>query len=131
MPGLARKNGEYVKPPTEIELAQALEVFLYWQEHLGKPNCKPIIHRLEFAIARMRDKQYNTVADLKRVIDVVKNDPWWTGQNSRNKRYTEFENIFRNESRVARFIESTGVDDRSHSSLFATEKPTEPEHYDI
>lgn len=77
------------------------EVFEYWQKQLGFEGRRLTQQRREKIQARLVDY---SVDQLKRVIDYVKTDPWWRGQNERRTPYDDIINIFRNETRVDQFL---------------------------
>ena len=70
------------------------------------------------------------MADLQQVIDIVKRSPFWLGQNNRNRVYTDFQYIFRNQTRVEQFL--TGVESpRSSEALYANDTQTEPDQVEL
>jgi len=110
------------------EWEQIQAVFDYWKEHLGSPRHKLTEERLGFCLGRLRNGF--TVSDLQRVIDVVKVTPFWLGQNNRNRVYTDFQYIFRNQTRVEKFL--VGVENpRSSEALYADDTRSEPDQVEI
>lgn len=92
-----------------------MEVFRYWQEVLGYQRRKMTWARDRAIHARLK---HFTIAQLKRVVDIVRNDAWWRGANARNTPYDDIINIFRNDMRVEKFLRENPTKDSP--DLFAS-----------
>lgn len=79
------------------------EVFLYWQERMGKPRAKLDEKRAAKIRARLRDGY--SVQDLKDAVDGCRQSAWHQGRNDRNKVYNDIELICRDAKHVDEFIE--------------------------
>lgn len=95
-PSKAKKPNPY--------FSQAEEVFEHWKAVMGHPNAKFGDER-EKAISAMFKEGF-TVDDLKSAVDGCKADPWYQGQNDRNKVYDSIVLICRNTEQVEKFMAS-------------------------
>lgn len=110
----ARADWDISQVPPEV-----MEVFSYWQQELGYYKRSINWERDRTITARLKSF---TVAQLKRVVDIVKNDAWWRGKNNRNTPYDDIINIFRNDTRVEQFLRENPT--RESPDLFATQDYT-------
>jgi uncharacterized phage protein (TIGR02220 family) len=107
---------------------RAQRIFEYWRAQMGYGRCRPVESRMRHIRARLADGF--TEDELRRVIDYVRDEPWWRGHNDRGRAYDDIENIFRNTARVERFLHDIDRKGRSRAAtnvqLMHADKPTGP-----
>ena len=80
------------------------EIFVFWQQEMGKPQAKLTPGRKTKIAARL--KTY-TADDLKRAIIGCKATPWNMGVNPQRTLYNSIEFLCRNDEQIERFMEKT------------------------
>ena len=82
------------------------EIFVFWQQEMGKPQAKLTPGRKTKIAARLKT---HTADDLKRAILGCRASAFHMGVNDSNTLYNSCELIFRNDEKVEFFMEKAGM----------------------
>jgi hypothetical protein len=80
---------------------QAQRLFTYWKEVMGKPKAQFTNGRKIKIIARL--KEGYSEDDCAKAIENVSIDPWYSGDNDRNKEYNDIALIFRDGEHLEKY----------------------------
>jgi hypothetical protein len=80
------------------------QVFDHWKTVMEKDRSRFTAEKRRHIEARLREGF--TVEELKQVVTAAKNDPFTMGDNDRNKAFNEIDNLYRNATRVEKFLGS-------------------------
>jgi uncharacterized phage protein (TIGR02220 family) len=96
------KRGKRARKPAAPE-SDVSAVFEFWRTEMGYLDRSLTSERQRFIAARLNDGY--SVEQLKAVISVAKNDPFWRGENDRDTPYDDCQHLFRNATRVDGFLQ--------------------------
>lgn len=87
----------------EPGLQEIRDVFEYWKNTTNRQKSRLNQDKKRKITARLREGF--TVAQLCRIVDWSQTDPYYMGDNDRNKRYDTISTLFRNSERVEDLLE--------------------------
>lgn len=104
------KNVKNEKNDKEIIIKQQIDEV--WNYYVSKIKAlglerKKTSNKIKHISARLSEDGF-TVEQLKKVLDLVFNDPWMLGDNKQKKKYIEIENFFRNTEKVEKWLLKDG-----------------------
>lgn len=107
-----KANVTDVEQPSKIKNDDVLDVFQYWVEQDTRTGGTTLAKKLtndRRQKIRARLKEGYEVEQLKQAIDYYLSQPFYLGENDRNKRYTDLTTIFRSGSKVEQGLQAAPV----------------------
>lgn len=104
-----------------IRKAEAIRVFAYWRDAMGKSDATMFDHKRERRLVGCLQENGGDVSELLYAVDGALKDDWLMGRDPKSpRRYDGIEHIFRDRAQIERLCELASMNGQPHPWLTET-----------